>query len=240
MNAPEEKPEPKFFRVGSSLVKDGAVKAMAAVDLKVYMVLALHANWTTGQCWPSYKTIRDLTGCSRGSIADAIRRLELLGTISHRKEKAHNGRRNVYSVFRTLRPSSEGQSSRMDYPPSGRKRDKSGRFQSSRMDDAQSSTTDDLQSSGVDQNEIYLNESNRKRSKEPASETSARHSFIISENTVKELLKVKSKEQICEMLRQRNYPIPRFLFGEEETVSPEVQAHDHQVTPDQKKKEEEC
>jgi hypothetical protein len=43
MNA-ADKPKPQFFRVGSSVVKDGAVKAMTAVDLKFYLVLALHAN----------------------------------------------------------------------------------------------------------------------------------------------------------------------------------------------------
>lgn len=232
MNALVDKPEPTFFRVGSSVIKDGVVKAMTAADLKVYLVLSLHANWTTGRCWPSYGTIHDLTGCSRGSIAAAIRRLELLGAISHRKEKAYNGRRNVYTVFRALLTFSGGQSNREDGPPSDRKRDKSGRFQSSRMDDPQSIATDAPQSGGVDQNEIYPNESNRKRSKEPASETSARQSLIISEDTIKELLKVKTKNQIREMLRQGNYPSPEFLFGEEEAVSPEGQARDPQVTLD--------
>lgn len=156
----------QFFRIGSSVVKNGAVKAMTAVDLKVYLVLALHANWTTGRCWPSYMTIKALSGCSKSSIAVALRHLVQLGAVSFGSEKAHTGRRNVYTVFRTLRPSSGGRSSAKDYPPAKRKRDKSGRFQSSRTDDTRSTLTDDPESSRTDQNESYLKESNRTRSKE--------------------------------------------------------------------------
>lgn len=216
---------------------------MTAVDLKVYMVLALHANWTTGECWPSYRTIHDLSGCSRESISGSIRRLVQLGAISFRHEKAHNGRRNVYTVFRTLRPSSGGQSIPTDYPPAERKRDKLGRFQSSRTDDPWSRTTDVPQSSRTDQNYIHLNESNRTRSKEPppppptggngqASETSARPVLTISEGILREFLKIKTKAQVRDMLNQGNYPIPEFLLGEEENVSPEGQAKAGALKPE--------
>ena len=166
MNAADEKPKPQFFRIGSSIVKDGAVKAMTAGDLKVFLVLSLHTNWTTGKCWPSYRTLHDLTGCSRTTIAAATRHLYQLGLISCRREKAHNGRRNVYVVFRTIQPPSGGQSSVTDYPPSDKSRNEKGRFQSSHTDDPRSRTTHDPQSSRTDQNEIYLNEINRTRSKE--------------------------------------------------------------------------
>lgn len=238
----DDKPKPQFFRVGSSVVKEGAVKDMTAVDLKVYMVLALHANWTTGKCWPSYRTIHDLSGCSRNSISDSIRRLIQLGAVSFRHEKAYNGRRNVYTVFRTLQPSSGTRSSATDYPLAVRKRDKSGRFQSSRTDDPRSTLTDDPQSSRTDQNESYLNESKRTRSKESplrpprgcgqASETSARPVLTISEGTLREYLKIKTKAQVRDMLKQGNYPIPEFLLGEEEDVSPEGQAKAEALKPE--------
>jgi len=46
-----------------------------------------------------------------------------------------------------------------------------------------------------------------------ASETSARPSLIISEDTIREFLKNKSREDVIEMLKQGNYPIPPFLLG---------------------------
>jgi len=168
--AHEGKREP-FFRIGTALVKEGALKDMTAADLKVFMVLSLHANWRTGHCWPSYERIREFTGCSRSSIASALRHLAQIGQISSRYEKAHNGRRNVYTVFRTLQPTREGRSSHADSPPSVSRRDARGCFQSSRADEGWSSHTDDPQSSGADENEFHLNESKLKRSKEDAPPT---------------------------------------------------------------------
>jgi hypothetical protein len=221
----DDKPKAQFFRVGTSIVQNGAVKDMTAVDLKVYMVLALHANWRTGRCWPSYRTIRGLTGCSFDSIADAIRRLVGLGAISAQRDKIKRGRRNTYTVHRTIQPPPGICSERTEHPSVKQKRDAKGRYRSERTDKVCSERTEDLCSDGTEQNEIHLNEIHRTRSKESpppppsggnghSSEALARPSLIISDQTVKELVKVKGREEVLELLKKGNYPIPLFLLAE--------------------------
>lgn len=185
MNATNEKFEPQFFRVGSSVVKDGALRAMTSAELRVLMVLSLHANWRTGKCWPSYRTIRDLSGCSRTSISSAVQGLVKLGAISVQKEKVKNGRRNVYTVFRTLQASPRTQSRTADDPPAKKNHDVLGRFQSSRTDDPRSRTTDDPRSSRVDQNDINLNENEGTRSKEVAPPAPSRGSDRAPEDSAR-------------------------------------------------------
>lgn len=220
----DDKPKAKFFRVGTSIVQSGVVKDMTAVDLKVYMVLALHANWRTGRCWPSYRTIRDLTGCSFDSIADGIRRLVGLGAISAQRDRGKRGRRNFYTVYRTLRPSPGICSKCTEHPSVKQNRDAKGRYRSERTDEVCSERTEDLCSDGTEQNEIYLNESKGTRSKESpppppsggngrSSETSARPSYIISDQTVKELVKVKGREEVLDLLKKGGYPVPSFLLA---------------------------
>jgi hypothetical protein len=238
----DDKPKTLFFRVGTSVMDEGALRQMSGVDLKVYAVLSRHADWYTGKCWPSYKTIRSLSGCSFESISSAVRRLVRLGTISVRKEKARNGLRNVYTVFRTLQPSSGIHSRTTEYPLAKKKRDNLGRFQSSRAEDPCSRTTEYPHSSRTDQNEINLNEINGIRLKEfpprpqrgsgQASETSARPVLTISEGILRKYLKIKTKAQVRDMLRQGNRPIPEFLLGEEENVSPEGQAKAEALKPE--------
>jgi len=231
-----DKPKPQFFRVGSSLVKDGALRGMTAVDLKVYMVLALHANWTTGKCWPSYKTIRTLSGCSFDCIATATRRLVGLGTISISKEKGKKGRRNVYTVFRTLRPSPGTRSDGTEYPPTVKqkhnKRDALGRYRSDGTEAYRSERTEDPHSDGTEQNEIYINESDGIRSK--SFEANERHS-LISPETFKKLEKERGRAWTLAYAREHNYPIPEELLRGEETnaASPETQVYDPQAPPDQ-------
>jgi hypothetical protein len=46
-----------------------------------------------------------------------------------------------------------------------------------------------------------------------AAQSSARPSLSISESTVQELLKVKSREEVIRMLKEGNHPIPEFLLA---------------------------
>jgi len=239
VDANGEEPKAQFFRVGSSLVKEGALKFMTASSLKVYIILALHANWTTGKCWPSYGTIGALSGCSRNSIAGAIRQLIQLGAISCHKEKAENGLRNLYTVFRNLQVSSGTQSRTTDYPLRNKNRDDLGRFRSIGKDERRSRETDSPPSSTVDQNEIYLNESKRTRSKESppapkgsgrAPETIAQPLLTISRETILSVLKYRSRQEVIDMLRNGNYLIPEFLLsGTGDEVVPD--GHDCEPQP---------
>jgi hypothetical protein len=227
--APGEKPKPSFFRVGTSVITGGAVKAMTAVDLKVYLTLALHANWRTGRCWPSYRTIRELTGCSFDCIADAIRRLTDLGTISAQRDKVKRGRRNTYTVHRIPPPSPGICSERTEDPLANQNRDARGRFCSDRTEEVCSEQTEDLCSDGTEQNEIHLNEIHRTGSKEspppPPGGGNGSGSkgpepptprMEISEEVIRKLKKAIGKEAVLKELRKGNYPIPEFLLTEEE------------------------
>ena len=206
--------KPQFFRIGSSVVTEGALKAMTAVDMKVYMVLAMHANWTTGKCWPSYRTIRTLTGCSFDCIADAIRRLVRLGAISAQRDRGKRGRRNYYTVYRTIQPSPGICSEQPEHKPIQQNRDQKGRYRSERTDKVCSDGTEDLCSDGTEQNDIHLNNVHQTRSKgEDASEASARHSLIISEKILKDLEKKWGREKLRQYMREKNYP--ETLLGEE-------------------------
>src|SRR4030042_5108920 len=213
MEEAAERDRPGFFRVGSDVVKKGVLEAMTSADVKVYLVLALHANWRTGKCWPTVRTIRALSVCSLSSVISAIGRLSSLGAISYRKIKSRSGVRNEYTVFRSLQLPSGGCSSRTEDPPKKQARDDSGRFFrggcSSRTEDPCSSATEDPCSTATEQNEIYLNEIERRtRSKEDAppapsrgsghaSEASARpmppSPLSISEATIKTTLRAQGK-----------------------------------------------
>jgi hypothetical protein len=124
--ADEQKSGLGFFRVASDLVTQGALKTMTAVDLKVLLALAFHANWRTGRCWPSYRKLRELTGASMTSISGSIGRLVDLGAIV--KMGKGKGRRAEYRVMRTLQSSPDKCSSRTERSQRNRKRGSKGRW----------------------------------------------------------------------------------------------------------------
>lgn len=68
----------------------GIVPEWVAIDSRgtayardVYLTLAIMANRSTLECWPSQDTIASRIGCSRSSVCRAIKKLEEIGAISH-------------------------------------------------------------------------------------------------------------------------------------------------------------
>ncbi|MBE3109989.1 MAG: hypothetical protein IMZ46_05655 [Acidobacteria bacterium] len=69
-----------------------------------------------------------------------------------------------------------------------------------------------------------------------APEAVARPVHTITEGTLREILKVKSKEEVIAMLKQGNYPIPEFLLGGGEDINPNGQDHHPPSAPDLERK----
>ena len=74
----------------------------------VYLVLKLHENQNTRECFPSLRTICQLSKLSRPTVLKAIRTLEEVGLIEVERRCTKNGRRQVNHY--TLLPVGEGQS----------------------------------------------------------------------------------------------------------------------------------
>ena len=74
-------------------------KRLGIRELKVYIVLAGHADKKTRMCWPSRKRISDLTGIHPSNVSVATRKLEKFGYI---EKEEFFGRVNRYRVLEPL------------------------------------------------------------------------------------------------------------------------------------------
>ena len=70
-----------FIDFESGLLTD---KRLGIRELKVYIVLAGHADQKTRICWPSRKRISDLTGIHPSNVSVATRKLEECGYLEKR------------------------------------------------------------------------------------------------------------------------------------------------------------
>jgi hypothetical protein len=93
-------PRERFFMVPNDVI-DYYGKALGAYGMTIYMVLKRHEGWKTKKCYPTFKTIRKLTGFSRDTIIDYLKLLESLKLISISKRKnASNGNMpNLYTIL---------------------------------------------------------------------------------------------------------------------------------------------
>lgn len=93
----------KFFMVPHWLI----VKAPTPNALAVYVAMGYHhANWKTGECWPSKETLAAKVGVSVRTLTRALNELRDLGALTWRS----TGRENIY----TLRQVCAGRSDRAD------------------------------------------------------------------------------------------------------------------------------
>lgn len=214
--------ESLFFRIANSFVTSGLIKNMTAVDIKVYLTLAQHANWRTGWAYPSVRRLRGLTGASLTSIIKAVRRLVGFGLISAER----NGRRFpqldprqiVYQVFRTPQASPDDRSSDKEESTMIRKRDNSGKYCSSRKEGSCSSDRYGSCSSGKEQNKTYelkdLNKNAGPKPPEPSFKPK-----IISDETVMKIMEAIGPFKTLEHLQRGKYSIPPFVFAACEGLS---------------------
>jgi hypothetical protein len=204
--------ESLFFRIANAVVTSGLIKNMTAVDIKVYLTLAQHANWRTGWAYPSIRRLRGLTGASLTSIIKAVRRLVGFGLISAER----NGRRFpqldprqiVYKIFRTPQASPEDRSSGKEESTMIRKRDNSGKYCSSRKEESCSSDRYRSCSSGKERNDISESDDLNKNAGSKPPEPSFKPKMPIDKTILQEYMKIKGPQWTHDYLRDHDYPIP--------------------------------
>lgn len=65
-----------WYRIHNDFLRRGWGRAVGPYSTAVYNALALHANETTQQAYPSYSTIAELTGMSRNTAIKAVAELQ--------------------------------------------------------------------------------------------------------------------------------------------------------------------
>jgi len=86
-----------FFRIEHGLLKSEVFRSLSGSAVKVYLVVGMHADFTTGWAYPSVRTIARQTGMCRQTILDAIDELRAGGLLELHKVA---GRSTAYRVVR--------------------------------------------------------------------------------------------------------------------------------------------
>ena len=86
-----------FFRVDHELLRSPAFQELGGSAIKVYLVLGLYADFTTGWAYPSIRTIAKQAGLSRQTVLAAIVELARRGLVATSKSA---GRSTAYKIIR--------------------------------------------------------------------------------------------------------------------------------------------
>jgi hypothetical protein len=108
-----DKPKPeRTVRIPERFVKNKMIKMVGTDAYAVFNIIVLHARWSgdnAGEAWPTFATIRELTGIRQPNITEAVRKLEGYGYIKveKRKKRRKDGseyghKRNHYTVSHLL------------------------------------------------------------------------------------------------------------------------------------------
>lgn len=83
---------------------DGSTRSfrLGVNEKALYLVLALHADWASGVCFPSLDRLARLLDLTRPTVIKAIKRLELAGLLesSHRNDAKGRRQSNLYILYR--------------------------------------------------------------------------------------------------------------------------------------------
>jgi hypothetical protein len=210
-----------FMRVATAVLRSPQIMDDAsATDWRVLLTICQHQGWKKG---PRYrKTFRlsvDRTAeeacCSRRTALRSISWWCKMGALRKTKDQ----RMNVYEIVDTLPPSSGiGAKPRHNTPRNPKRGDHGQYVPSVGTRKVPAHGTDTVPAHGTP-NQKSLSEIFNENPPPPPtggngrlSETSARPSHIISDDTIKALLKIKNKEQVLDLLKKGNYPIPAVLL----------------------------
>jgi hypothetical protein len=91
-----------FFRVDHELLRSPAFQELGGSAIKVYLVLGLYADFTTGWGYPSIRTIAKQAGLSRQTVLAAVGELARRGLVATSKS---TGRSTAYKIIRQAPPS---------------------------------------------------------------------------------------------------------------------------------------
>ena len=86
-----------FFRVEHDLLRSEAFQTLGGSAIKVYLVIGLYADFSTGWAYPSIRTIAKQAGISRQTVLTAIGELTRVGLLATSKSR---GRSTAYKVVR--------------------------------------------------------------------------------------------------------------------------------------------
>jgi hypothetical protein len=231
-----------FLRLPTDIVKSAYVMDNAsAADWRVLLTICQHQGWKRG---PRYRKTFPLAiartaeeaRCDRRTVFRSVDWWCEMGAL--RKTKDH--RRNVYEIMLTCQAAPVQGDAPRHITPRRLKRDDRGHFMPS--DVTRKVTphgTREVTPHGTPNQKslsevLYQNPPSPPRGNCRAPETVARQVLTITESTLREILKIKTKAQVIDMLKQGNYPIPEFLLGGGEVINPNGQDHDPPSEPDQK------
>lgn len=92
--------EVSFVHMLKSLVWDGYVATMGAQAFAVLTVIKCHAEFVTGEAFPSRARICELTGLNIKTVDTAIKKLSVMGLL--KKEKVEGRRSMTYTVVEPM------------------------------------------------------------------------------------------------------------------------------------------
>ncbi len=224
MSALAEKAGAWFLRLPTEIVKSAYIMDNAsATDWRVLLAIAKHQGYQNRRTFPLYiaKTAEEAR-CSRRAADRSISWWVSIGALLKTKRR----RVNVYEIPRHFSVPPGISATPRHNTPRHLKRDGQGRIMpSAGIPKMPPHGIIDMPAHGIlnqrSSSEIF-NENPPpppKGGNGRASETSARPSLSLSEDTIKELIKATSRERVLEMLKQGNYPIPEFLLKKGEPVT---------------------
>lgn len=93
-----------FAQIPSNLTLDTTISAKAKL---AYLVLAAHASYQTGKCWPSIGRIATLAGMGRESVGKVLIELEEHGWITRTVRRGQHGKWNGFTFTVHFEPHQE-------------------------------------------------------------------------------------------------------------------------------------
>jgi hypothetical protein len=192
----------------------------SATDWRVFLAICRHQGWKEGPCYrKTFALAVDRTAeqarCSRRAALRSIGWWVRVGALKVTKRR----RMNVYEIVATVPVSPGNGASPRHKTPRDPKRGELGRYVPSAVTGkVPPGGTCKVPAHGTPNQKSYSEVSSENPLPSPrggnghSSEASARPSLSISEGTLREVLKVKSREEVLIMLRQGNYPIPEWLL----------------------------
>jgi hypothetical protein len=208
--------------VHSAAIMDGA----SALDWRVLHAIEVHQGYKTWRCQLSLDRIAKVARCSRKAAGNASRWWAKMGVL----KITRTGMSNVFEIIQDFRSSPERVHGQRHISRKSQKRGPRGRFapstahQSPRSTAHQSPPCDGHITRSLER-EVF-NESpplpptgGRGRT----SETSGRPALTlsISDDTIRKLMEIKTREEVIEILKKGGYPVPSFLQGQAQDPGPD-------------------
>jgi hypothetical protein len=218
----------RHHRTMDWILEDAEIMDNASkLDWKVLHAVEKYQGYKSWRCRLSLDRIAAVARCSRKRAGNSSRRWAKWGVLKIKR----TGKSNIFEVVQDSRPSPERAHRQRHISQKSQKRDPKGKWAPSTAH--QSLPCDGHITRGL-LREVFIENppppptGGNGRS----SEAAARPVLTISEGILREYLKIKTKAQVRDMLKQGNYPIPEFLLGEEEDFRPEGQAKAEALKPE--------